>query len=97
MAVRNLPATSEVAFGVRREMNLWSCKDTIAMERRHILEGEKRVARQEVLISELTRKGHDWLLPMAADVLSIMCDCLEMSKTRLMDLEGHLGGPPYHN
>jgi hypothetical protein len=81
----------------RREMSRWSCNNAIAMERRHILDGEKRVARQEALMSELVEKEHTQLVPMATDVLDILRQCLEMSKTRLRDLEGHLGEPPYHN
>ena len=67
------------------------------MERRHIIEGEIRVLRQEMLISELILKRHDRLVPMANDVLSIMRDCLEMSRTRLLDLESHVGEPSYRN
>jgi len=78
-------------------MNLWSCKDAIAMERRHILDGEKKVARQEALMLELIEKHHTKLVPMAADVLGILRECLEMSKTRLRDLEAHFDEPPYHS
>jgi len=76
-------------------MNVWSRKDAIAMELRHILEGENRISRQEMLMSELIRKGHDSLLPMADDVLRILRESQEMSWTRLRDLEGHLGEPPH--
>ncbi|SDR59461.1 hypothetical protein SAMN05519103_06428 [Rhizobiales bacterium GAS113] len=36
-------------------MNGW-LEDAITMERRHILEGEKRVAQQEALVAELIGK-----------------------------------------
>ncbi len=78
-------------------MSGWSCQEAIAMERRHIIEGETRVSRQESLISELILNKHDGLMPMATDVLFILRDCLEMSRKRLLDLETHVGEPSYRN
>jgi hypothetical protein len=42
-------------------MTGWSREDAIAMERRHVAEGEKRVARQEAIAAEPTSRGHDQL------------------------------------
>ncbi|PKU24280.1 hypothetical protein CWS72_11820 [Telmatospirillum siberiense] len=67
------------------------------MERRHILEGEIKISRQKMIVSELILKKHDRLVPMAMDVLYMLCDSLEMSRTRLLDLESHVGEPSYRN
>lgn len=68
-------------------MNGWSPEDAIAMERRHILEGEKRVARQEALVKELTEKGHDRIVPRSNEVLGVLRASLELSRERLQELE----------
>jgi hypothetical protein len=68
-------------------MNGWSPEDAIAMERRHILEGEKRVARQEALVKELTEKGHDRIVPQSNELLGVLRALLELSRERLQDLE----------
>jgi len=68
-----------------------SREDTIAMERRHISEGEKRVARQQSLVGELIEKGHDGLAHTANELLVILLESLELSRTRLRDLEGRSG------
>ncbi|WP_146002722.1 hypothetical protein [Telmatospirillum siberiense] len=78
-------------------MSGWSCREAIAMERRHILEGEIKISRQKMIVSELILKKHDRLVPMAMDVLYMLCDSLEMSRTRLLDLESHVGEPSYRN
>jgi DNA-binding PadR family transcriptional regulator len=77
-------------------MNGWSPTDTIAMERRHITEGEKRVARQEALVFELTEKGHDQLVRSANKLLDLLRECLELSKERLWDLENRYGKAKEH-
>jgi hypothetical protein len=61
--------------------------DPITMERRHILEGKKRVARQERLVEELVRKGHSELALTAADLLYLLRDILAISWERLRPLE----------
>ncbi|SEE99408.1 hypothetical protein SAMN05519104_7553 [Rhizobiales bacterium GAS188] len=77
-------------------MNGW-LEDAITMERRHILEGEKRVARQEALVAELIGKRRDDLARTAKDVLGILRESLELSRTRLRTLEGGLCEPPNSN
>ena len=57
------------------------------MERRHILEGEKRVARQEALVGKLIENGHDQLVRAANEVLGLLRQSLELSRERLRDLE----------
>jgi len=78
-------------------MGGWSCKDAIGMERRHILEGEKRVARQEAIMRELIEAEHDQLVLTAAEMLDVMREILEFARTRLRDLERHAAEPPYQN
>lgn len=70
-------------------MSGWSPEDAMAMERRHVLEGEKRVARQEALVRELIEKGHDQIVPQSNDLLSLLLASLELSRTRLRELEDH--------
>lgn len=72
-------------------MGGWSCEDAIGMERRHIFEGEKRIARQQAIIRELIDAGHDQLAITAAELLGVMHEILEFAKARLRNLEGHLG------
>ena len=69
-------------------MSGWSPEDAIAMERRHILEGEKRVARQQALAAELIKKGHNQLALTANELLALLRELLELSRTRLQELEG---------
>ena len=61
------------------------------MERRHILEGEQRVRRQEMLVSELIGKGFDRHAHTANEVLDLLRESLELSKERLLDLESRYG------
>ena len=73
-------------------MGGWSPANAIAMERRHILDGEKRVARQEALVSELIKKGNHRLAGDADDLLGLFREILEASRHRLRELEGQYGG-----
>jgi hypothetical protein len=72
-------------------MSGWSPTDAIAMERRHIIEGEQIVARQEMIVSELIEKRHDRLVGSANDLLDLFRDLLEVSRGRLRDLERRYG------
>lgn len=74
-------------------MSGWSPDDAIAMERRHILAGEKGVARQQALLEELVGKGHDQLALAANDLLALLLESLELSRTRLRELEGSSSEP----
>ena len=71
-------------------MSGWSPADAIAMERRHVREGEKRVARQETLVLQLIEKGHDQIVGRANEVLSLFSESLEVSRERPRDLERRL-------
>jgi hypothetical protein len=75
-------------------MGGWSIEDALAMERRHILEGEKRIARQEALAAQLSWKGRDKLALAADDLLRLLRETLELSKTRCRELEGRLDDSP---
>jgi len=57
------------------------------MERRHILEGELRVARQEALVEKLREQGRDQFVKRASQVLDVLRESLELSRERLRDLE----------
>ena len=78
-------------------MGDWLPEKAIAMERRHILEGEKRVSRQEALVGKLINSGHDQLVPTANEVLGLLRESLELSKERLRDLEDRYGEAPTRN
>ena len=67
------------------------------MEQRHILEGEKRVARQEALVGKLIENRHDQLMRTANEVLGLLRESLEHSKDRLRDLEDRYGEAPTRN
>jgi len=75
-------------------MTDWSPEKAMAMEERHIIEGEMRVARQEVLVAKLAEKGHGASLTLAEDLLSALCDSVEISRDRLLYLRNRYGNPP---
>ena len=75
-------------------MTRWSIDDAVAMERRHVLAGEKMVTRQEHLASELVGKGRDQLAQSANEVLVILRESLDLSKKHLSRLEGLLRDAP---
>jgi hypothetical protein len=72
-------------------MSPWSPEENVAMERRHILEGEKRVARQEALTGELIEKGYYRIANEAIELLKVMRETLELSRERLRHLEDRYG------
>ena len=72
-------------------MTGWSPIDAIAMERRHVLGGEKIVARQEALVSDLRERGRDQRARLATELLDTLRECLELSRERLLDLERRYG------
>jgi hypothetical protein len=78
-------------------MSGWSPQEAIVMERRHILEGEKRIARQEALVRELIDSKHDQLAVRAKELLGLMRDTLELSRKRLRELETPLDERPKSN
>jgi hypothetical protein len=53
------------------------------MERRHILEAEKRIARQEALVAKLDGTGHNQIARTANEVLRILRNSLELSRERV--------------
>ena len=80
-----------------RAMVGWSPQEAMAMERRHILEGEKRVARQKVLVSELIAKHYDQIASTASELLGVLQESLELSRSRLRELESQFGEPSNRN
>ena len=75
-------------------MSGWSPEDAIAMERRHILEGEKMVARQEILVRQVVEKRYDRIVHDANEVLRLLRESVDLSRERLRDLEDRYGGGP---
>ena len=63
----------------------------MAMERRHIIEGEERVARQDVLTGTLIEMGYYRIARDSAELLNLMYTSLELSRDRLRYLEDHYG------
>ena len=78
-------------------MGDWLPEKAIAMERRHILEGEKRVSRQEALVEKLIDSRRDQLVPTANEVLGLLRASLELSKGRVRDFEDRYGEAPTRN
>jgi hypothetical protein len=74
----------------------WSHKDAIAMERRHIIKGEKRVARQKALRKDLIGKGYNQLVLPAKEFLDLLRESLELSRERVRYLEDP-PEPPAHD
>jgi len=61
------------------------------MERRHVLEGQARIARQEALVRELAEQGHEQLAHTANQMLAILRESLELSRERVRYLESRYG------
>jgi hypothetical protein len=79
-------------------MSDWSPETAIAMERRHILEGEKRVSRQEALVGQLIENGgRRQLVQTANEVLGLLRESLDLSRERLRYLEDQYGKAPSRN
>jgi hypothetical protein len=72
-------------------MNGWSREDGIAMERRHILEGEQLLAKQQALMEKLIAEGHHGLVETASELLGILRESVELSRARLRELEHRRG------
>jgi hypothetical protein len=73
-------------------MRDWSPKDAIALERRHIVEGEQQVARQEMLLRQVTAWGRENLIEDATEVLRLLRKAVDLSRARLRDLEDRYVG-----
>ena len=73
-------------------MGDWSSETAMAMERRHGLEGEQRIARQETLLRQMTERGHDHLIGEATEVLRLLREMVDFSRARLRDLEARVRG-----
>ncbi len=77
-------------------MSTWSPADTIAMEKRHVAEGEQRVARQDVIVSYHLKQGHDSIVVRSLELLAILRQSVELSHERLRYLEQRYGSAPDH-
>lgn len=76
------------------EMIQRSCGDTVAMERRHLLEGEQLVARRQALMEKLIERGNYDLVEAANELLDILRESIDLSMTRLRELEDRLRESP---
>jgi hypothetical protein len=74
-----------------RPLSSFSPERAMAMEHRHILEGEKRVARQEMLVKRLAGNGQSHLLCNASQVLTLLREGLTLSRDHLRSLQSHYG------
>jgi len=73
-------------------MSDWSPAKAIAMEERHIIEGEMRVAVRRRLRS-LIENGLVERLPLAEGLLSLFLESVAISRERLLDLRNRYGNP----
>ena len=64
------------------------------MERRHVLEGENRIARQLALVVRLNGSRNDRLAKSAVEFLALQHDILNLSMTRLQQLVDQFGNAP---
>jgi hypothetical protein len=62
-------------------------EDRLSMARRHVLEGEGRVARQRLLIAELDRDGHAELAVKARQLLATFETTLRLEREDLARIE----------
>jgi hypothetical protein len=60
-----------------------STEDALAMTRRHVLEAEGHVARQEALVAKLDRDGHIALADEARKILATLRRSLELAQEHL--------------
>ena len=65
------PINSQLPGQLRKKQQMigWSPVDAMPMERRHIVEGEQRVARQEALVRHLAGTANNQLVCAATDLL----------------------------
>jgi len=59
----------------------------LEMARRHVFEGEERLARQIALIAKLGRDNHTDAAALGSKVLEVIRLSLDMSRRHLADLE----------
>jgi hypothetical protein len=59
----------------------------LEMARRHVLEGDERLARQIAIVAKLERDKHTEVAALATEVLETIRVSLDMSKRHLGDLE----------
>jgi hypothetical protein len=68
-------------------MKLKRTEDRLSMARRHVVEGEAHVARQEILIAELDRDGHPELAVEARELLATLQTSLGLMRADLSRIE----------
>ena len=69
--------------------------EAIEMERRHILEGEVRVAHQEEIVSRLeSRDNSSESVLRSRELLAMFRDFIKTAKERLAQLERHYPDKP---
>lgn len=58
----------------------------LEMAQRHVVEGQERVARQQAMIAQLERDGHENMLPQARGLLSEMIDSQCLAEKHVEEL-----------
>ena len=62
-------------------------EERLSMARRHVAEGIDRIARQEILITELDRDGHAELAVKARELLTTFETSLRLMREDLLRIE----------
>ena len=68
-----------------------SAESPLEQTRRHVTEGEQRIARQETLIEELEQDGHANLLPAARELLAQLQSAQQLGREHLQREERKAG------
>ena len=69
-------------------------EDLLALARRHVVEGEKRIARQEATVAKIIASGDRQMALKAEDVLHILQCSLDLARAHLLRLEQDRGHKP---
>jgi hypothetical protein len=62
----------------------------LEMARRHVREGEKRLARQTALVAEMDGFGHHEMAALGREILENIRSALEFQRDHLREIEGRL-------
>ena len=61
-------------------------ENPIAMEQRHIVEGEARIAQQKVIVAGLEQRGHEEAAETGRELLHLLRSTLGLARERLARL-----------
>jgi len=80
-------AWCSAAPGLPLEAAMTAPEDALVQAKRHVREGEARIARQIALIEKLDRSGHDHVADAARELLEVFQDVLETWRADLVRIE----------